>query len=283
MYGYVRVEKNALSCDGSRDYYACYCGLCKTAGKRHGQFSRFLVSYDIAFLDIFMRGLCGIRAEIKEEKCIANIRKKRGIAAKTPLTELVSDISVLLGYYKLTDDIIDGGSLKRRLMRTGLRRAYKHAKREHRPLEAQIKASYDRLRISENVNDSNLDSVSHHFAEMLSSVAVYMLSVQNVKICTDDEMSLTRELFYNLGKWVYIMDAADDLEKDTESGNYNPLKVPENKSAAAFVLGCSAARIAECYEKLGVSANREILENIIYRGLLARTEKILKKGETQND
>lgn len=31
------------------------------------------------------------------------------------------------------------------------------------------------------------------------------------------------QMLYHLGRWVYLIDAADDLQKDAVSGNYNPV------------------------------------------------------------
>ena len=31
------------------------------------------------------------------------------------------------------------------------------------------------------------------------------------------------QILYHLGRWIYLIDGADDLKKDAESGNYNPV------------------------------------------------------------
>lgn len=281
MYGYIRPDKDTLSVENQEFYYAHFCGLCKTAGKNHGQLSRFLVSYDITFLDIFMRAATGDMAEITEGKCVANLRKTRKIAAATELTKLVSDVSVLLGYLKLTDDIIDGGGFRRRLARRGIRRAYKQAKRAHGAFWGQIKALYEGLRACEAHGGQNIDAAAHYFAETLSVCAVYISDTQSNKSFTIEETEAIREMFYNLGKWIYIADAVDDLPEDRKTHNYNPLAGADSLDEARFVLGCCAAKIAGCYEQIPLSGDRVVLNNIIYRGLHKRAEKIFAKGESK--
>jgi hypothetical protein len=282
MYGYVRIDKNMLGCDSTRRYYAHLCGLCKISKTRHGQLSRFLCNYDTTFLDIFLHGIYGERTEIQEKKCLAS-RKKRAMTTRTSLSELVTDAGVLLGWYKLTDNITDKEGIKYRLYRWGIRHAYKRAKKSHPWLEAEIKAAYERLRICERDKEGNIDAVSHHFGTILSAVASAALTEQKQKNSTETERHAVKELFYNLGKWIYILDAVDDMEKDIKSGNYNPLYYGGDYDSAAFSLGCHVARIAECYRLLTVTDGKEILDNIVYFGLGLRSAEILNKIKREGE
>ena len=66
------------------------------------------------------------------------------------------------------------------------------------------------------------------------------------------------QMLYHLGRWVYLVDAADDLQKDAVSGNYNPVALryglrdgkwdEESRRAFARTLDHSIHMIATAFE-----------------------------------
>lgn len=68
----------------------------------------------------------------------------------------------------------------------------------------------------EKANETNIDYVAGAFGNILSEIYVYKKD--------EWEADLRRMGFY-LGKFIYIMDAYEDIEEDIKKGNYNPLKI----------------------------------------------------------
>jgi len=100
---------------------------------------------------------------------------------------------------------------------------------------------------------------------------------------------------YNLGKWVYLADAFDDLEKDAARGCYNVIWLQygrkgdaadcrrEMREAVGFNLKTSLSQCAAAYELLHIKRYKELLDNIVYLGLMDRTERVLKGESKQAD
>jgi hypothetical protein len=111
-------------------------------------------------------------------------------------------------------------------------------------------------------------------------------------LCKDQKLEKAlRWIGYNVGKWVYIIDAFDDIDKDIKNHSYNPLllqygynndgaeKFKESiKSKVEFNLTYTLGEIARTNELLDFKQNRGLVENIIYMGMLRKTEQILKIG-----
>ena len=71
-----------------------------------------------------------------------------------------------------------------------------------------------------------------------------------------------------LGKFIYLMDAAMDYKKDLKTGNYNPVaemkKKPEEMEP---ILGMPLGNAMEIFEKLPLVQDENLLRNILYGGV----------------
>ena len=99
-----------------------------------------------------------------------------------------------------------------------------------------------------------------------------------------------RRMGFFLGKFIYLLDAYDDLEKDIKKKNYNPLKpLYGEKDYEERCRELLLMMMAECsseFEKLPCIQDEEILRNILYAGVWTKYNKIqkeLNEGKEQNN
>ncbi len=268
MFGYVTICKEELKIKEYNRYKAYYCGLCKAIGKRYNQAMRLGLSYDLTFLALIMDSMAADSCDIKKERCLKHIGAKQNVVKNSKALLYCSDINVLLTYYKLLDDIKDGFSIKALCLVIPYLLPAKKAKKRQPYLADRIKLHLDNLSAEEKSGTDNTDRVAHHFASLTEDI-----------FAGDDAL---RRLGYNIGRFIYIIDAMDDYQKDLKSGNYNPLvkKFGKDKRAAIqfaeqslmYTLSCAAQE----YEKLSILNNKEILDNIIYLGLKQRVFAVLE-------
>ena len=107
---------------------------------------------------------------------------------------------------------------------------------------------------------------------------------QNCLPTKNDEWDASiRRMAFFLGKFVYLMDAYEDLEKDKKSGNYNPFVfVEQNEEYEEKCRSILSMMMAECskeFEKLPIIHNIELLRNILYSGVWCRYEQLRMKKE----
>ena len=128
---------------------------------------------------------------------------------------------------------------------------------------------------TEKKDGISVDMAAHPTAKLLE---------QLFKHLSDDEeqKDLLGRLGYCLGRWVYFIDAADDLEKDKKSGNFNPFieydpLSEEFKEYAGCVLTLSAGEAHKAFAGLAVVRYREILENILLMGLQSEQNRVLNR------
>lgn len=285
MFGYVIPDKMNMFMKDYYNYKAYYCGLCKRIGKDCGQLMRISTNYDMVFFDMFCHSIAGIMPNYSNEACILS-PKKKSIVKGDELTDKVVDVNTLLIYYKLLDDKMDSKctdiskSLARNLV---VARKYKKAKANFPELDIFFDKEYARLREMEKQATATIDMLAEPFANMLKQAAkAVLLDKSNVDI---------EDLFYFLGKWVYIVDAVDDIQKDYENKEFNPFFVgytytnedkffEDKKSDIEFLLKSCYNSICKSYKNIKLNFNEGAITNILWYGILMRTEDILGRRKT---
>ena len=127
------------------------------------------------------------------------------------MTERIAYLNVILAYYKLSDDVIDNG--KGRLKRSFFSGAYKKAKKNEPEIDKIVKNRYDELLKLEKEKCDSMDIVADPFGNMMQDIVDVILK--------ENATEEIKELAYCLGKWIYLIDALDDFDKDKKKKNFN--------------------------------------------------------------
>lgn len=287
MFGYVQPMRPELRVRDMTLYKAWYCGLCKAIKKRYGTAARGVLSYDASLIGLLAAALGDGDVPFKGERCIVSPVRKKPVARGAEALEYAADANVILAYNKLRDDWRDEKSFKAAFGRLLLLRAYRRARRLRPDLSAAVEERIRELSALERAGCARPDEVADVFARLMQDLFAGIRAEKN------DARALNW-MAYNLGRWVYLMDAWDDLEKDVESGAYNVLWLQYGSKGDAkscrsamrekveFSLKTTLAQCAAAYELLHIKRYKELLDNILYLGLMDMTERILK-GEKRLD
>ena len=281
MFGYVRYDYPNLFIKDFTLYKALYCGLCKGIGKSCGQMARVGLTYDVTLLSALLHNIAGVDVVIEQQNCFEHCLRKRPIAAVDEMTAELGALNTVLLYYKLTDDVLDGGKGKGR--RLWFKKGYRRAKKRYPELE---KIVADQMRAQAEVEakkSASADEAAEPSAQMMKEISTHFLK--------EKATAATEGLFYALGKWVYLIDAVDDYEKDVKKKAYNPFVLAYGCADRAQLMAQHGKEIAFLFDTLfyslrehlaGVSFafNRDLTDNVLLRGLPLETERVLK-GEKQ--
>lgn len=278
MFGYIKIDNPYLYKKDEVLYNSMYCSVCKSIGKCCGQACRMSLTYDITFFSIIAHNILGVDVEIKKKNCITHWFKKRPIAKIDDISLLMADINVILAYHKILDDILDinKGKIKKFILKKG----YKKAIKRNPEVKKIVEEEYENLRKLEKEKCQSLDMICDSFAKMMERLSIFVLGEKS----TD----YTKKLFYNLGKWIYLIDALDDIEKDRKNNNYNPFnlnykdktvkEIIEQDPSISFLINGIFSSITECLNNIEFQFNTDLLKNILLRGLPVKTAEIISKG-----
>ena len=226
MFGYVRTDTPYLYIKDDELYRAMYCGVCKGIAETSGNAARMGLSYDVTFLSVIMHNILGIDVKIEKQHCLTHCIRTRKMAEVDELTRQLGALNTVLVYYKYTDDINDGdkGKGKRLWFKKGFRKVAKR-------YPEIVKIVADHLAEQEKTEKAKTDSVDRAAdatANMLAAFSDYALG--------EKATAHTRTLFYAVGKWIYLIDALDDYDKDKAKGAYNPFILAYNAECRKALL-----------------------------------------------
>lgn len=278
MFGYVQISPDKLGGEEQERYQACYCGLCHTLGERYGLWARMILNYDLVFLAVLLSE--GETPRCEDRRCALHPVHPRCACQSTRALEAAADVSVLLTWWQLRDGVADHGlwkGLKYRFLSLFLRSAYKKAKINRPELDEMIRRRLDRLSALERENCPVPDEAADAFALLLRDMA--SLEGEGVK------RRVLEELLYHLGRWIYLVDALDDMKEDSKTGNYNPLLLrydtengqlkPEDRERVAASLDASIRTMAAAFELADFGCWTSIIESTLYEGLYAVGNAVL--------
>jgi hypothetical protein len=281
MFGYVNIYKPELKMKDFYKYKAYYCGLCNTLKQKYGLLGQMTLSYDMTFLIILLSSLYERDTKSGQSRCVLHPMKKHGVL-QNEFTDYVAAINIALTYYHLLDDWQDDKSIPGLAGTKVLKNHLKKISKQYPRQCNTIQECLARLQVFEKRQETDLDLVSRCFGELMGELLVYREDVWEKAL---------RKMGFFLGKYIYLLDAYDDIEKDKENHNYNPL-FPIYE-LATFETDCQnmlTMMMAECtkeFEKLPCLADADILRNILYMGVWTKHDTIkndrLKRKEQEND
>lgn len=290
MFGYVAPYKMEMKVRDHEKFKSYYCGLCIAIKKKYGQLPRFSLNYDMTFLGILLDSLEDKKITYIKGNCIAHPLKRKNIIVDSSALNYAAFCNICLTYYKLLDDYYDDKSIISRLLGSFLNTYLKDTPTNLKNLMDYIeKKLKDLSLIEENNNGKTLDELSHSFADLTGFIISNYVDNNDYKL----------DLYwfgYNLGKWIYIIDAYDDLQKDmaknkfnainsslnVDSLSYNELK-PLIEERIDFTLTSCARQCYEAFLKLPIKKNVDLLENILHFGLLNKMNLVFKRREFENE
>lgn len=282
MFGYLDIDKGTIE-EGQRGLWQTFmCGLCMSTKNAYKNFSRMFISNDINFFNVLFHSASQIDVEIENRTCFSHPLKKRTILKTTALTDALATANILLTYWNVYDDVVDGGSFAKKTALKTLVKPYNTAKKLMPLMDGMLSEMYAELQKLEKSNSASVDRVSHSFAALTQKFCVQIMG--------GDASEYLQTLCYNLGKWIYLIDALDDIEKDIKRCNYNvfvscynlskPSDVSEHKEEIRFLMYASLNRIAQAYNDMNLTKYTCILKNVLYDSLRNKTKQILSKYKT---
>lgn len=277
MYGYIVVNQQELKFKEYDLYRSYYCGLCDVLKENYGFTGRMSISYDMTFLIMLLTGLYEPETRYYEGRCIAHPLGKHQYR-KNQITEYVADMNVLMTYYKCMDDWVDEKKITRRIIAGSLKKDVKTVDKEYASKAAVIAKAMEGLSQAEKQQETNIDEAASYFGQIMASMMVMK----------DDEWKdVLNELGFQLGKFIYLLDAFEDLEGDMKAGRYNVFQYHyEHKDFEDLVrniLNSIMSRCAKAFELLPIVQDVEILRNIIYSGVWTRFELVCAKNRKKQE
>lgn len=276
MFGYVTINEPELKIKDFRIYRSFYCGVCRSL-RRYGVKGRLMLNYDLTFLAVLLTALYEDGGDARRFRCPLHPTRKSD-AMDNAYCDYAADMTVLLAYYQCLDHWRDEKQPLYGAEAALLKRSVSKLADKYPRQYAAVSGYVAQLRRVEAGEAMELDELAGLTGAMLAEICV---------LREDAYSDTLRRLGFYLGKFIYLMDAVDDLERDGKKGGFNPL-LPL-RAQADFPRLCEdmlTGMMAECaraFERLPVLLYSDILRNIIYSGVWSKYELLLARRQKEKD
>ena len=271
MFGYVVINRKELSKEELNKYKSYYCGLCNGLEEKYGKKGMSLLSYDMTFLYLLLSDLYNTNDKENEKRCAVHPIGKHKYTVNE-LTEYVSDMQVLLSYFSLKDNLLDGDSNRDEQKLLKLESYISVLKVKYKRQYECLSDNLQKIIALEKVGENNIVTLSSLSGDMIKEIFAPKEDVFYKKLT---------EIGKSLGSFIYIMDSYDDLKKDIKHGSFNLLKDISNQEdfdkVVKELLELPLSQAANSLERLPLDDNLSILRNIIYSGVWSRFEVLNRK------
>ena len=273
LFGYVKCYTPELRLREYEYYRGVYCGLCKSMGRCTGCVSRLALSYDLVFLALARMALTRENPKIEAGRCLLHPFRRRPVCVSCCSIDYAVYAAAVLEYYKLDDDLHDthgAGKAKLIVLKPVISHVKKLAEKSYgkmEDLDSAVSAKLVRIRELEQKDNVTADELADLSGEILADVFECGLSGSAARI--------SREIGYHVGRWVYLIDAVDDYNRDIRRGEFSPFRntgLPSDEAICAALTSEMAATetaVGLLPDDCGAEIS-ELIKNILYLG----TEKV---------
>lgn len=284
MFGYIRPYKPELKQKDIIKYSGLYCTLCEQLKRDYGFVGRFLLNFDITFLLLYLNNIFTEDIQKHKVRCPYNPTKSKTSSCSEISLVYSAFVNYWLATEKLLDDVNDGKNLVKYLLYKYLisKKKYKLRKNEYSQkvslLTNMLQDVYEREKY---ITDSfDFDNITNAFGDFFAEI--FNVSKDN-KFELD---GMAQKLFFQVGKWIYIIDAYDDYNEDVKKKRVNILfsldpEICKNKEIAfekAFSLHIQLInKISVLLSDLDDVIKDETIKNTLSYGLNHVFYKITQK------
>jgi len=282
MFGYIKPHFPELLVKQADFYKAMYCGLCKCLGSQTGCLSRLGLNYDFVFLALVRSAVTNAPFEVAREGCVFKCARTKNIVLPNEHIRYAAAVGSVMMYHKIRDNVRDEKFVKScaySMARPAAAYAKRRARNHDLPRE-HIVECLSELAELEKLREPSVDRMADVFGRLLAGVASY-------GIHDPVQEFVMKRIGHHIGRWIYIMDAADDYEKDVNSRSYNPFVcdgefIPER---IMYALEMELVQIDQLLKSVEIQDDgiAAIIENILHLGMFKTAKLILSKSKQGED
>ena len=274
MFGYIVVNKPELKFKVFDIYQSYYCGLCQTLRNQYGLKAQVSLNFDMTFLAMLLSLLYDVPTKKVHERCVIHPMKKHDKLLNDCI-DYAAKMTIVLAYYKCQDDWMDERKPVKQIYKKMISSPYLKIKEEYPKKIKVIEENLQKINAYEKENYDHIDDLAGCFGRVMGEICTYQDD-----IFYDD----LYEMGFYLGKFIYLLDAYDDIEEDIKKKTFNPFikdyQQPDFDERCHALLEMMIARSANAFECLPITENVEILRNILYSGVWSKYElRKMKRSE----
>lgn len=260
MFGFVTANVGELTEVQRNRYGAVYCGICRSIGARWGQLPRMTLQYDMVFLALLLMSLYEPEEVSGKGRCLPHPLRSRPWV-DSDVIRYCADMNVALAYWKSVDDWRDDGKAAAKYVAKRLEKPCAAIAKEYPRQWEAMERCMEALSELEDKGCTDIDRNAACFGALMAELLVFR---------EDHWQRMLWQMGDGLGRFIYYMDAAVDMERDRKKGSYNPWLTNGSTYTQKYIENILVMLLDSCtrfYEALPLVQDKELLDNILYSGI----------------
>lgn len=260
MFEYVTSNKKNWPKADQMIYKSYYYGIRHSLRKKIGTKGNNSLNSDMTFLAILLSGIY----EPKEKSDIVKsiippFRKYKRVHSE--VIDYVSDMYIILDYYNLYADFVRNRNILKKRKADLIKPYIGIIKNKYERQIAAIEKAFMKFDEAERSGEDNLSLVSNFSGEMYQKIFCFKIEDKWSKDLSD--------MGFAIGKFIYILNAYEDIERDIKRKHYNPIVKSKRFYKVNFetfikqLISTELKCARECFSKFTIKKNYDVLNNML--------------------
>lgn len=267
MFGYIKLDSKCPRIMNAV-FKKNYCMLCKAIEKNYGQLPRFALSFDVTFMLMLFTDY-NFLEDIKKVRCLTSTDEVKHKAKEETIKKCAA-LNIAMAEAELLDHINDDKSFIAKLLLALFKGKFKKVDKDYPKMRKRLIDGYAKFDEYET-NGKSLVEIENMFADMITDIAKYDFNIKDEQIIN--------QLSY-VAKWLYFIDACDDLDKDVKTKSFNPLREFKSKhdlfnNHYSFISQHLDEIRGNCIPIKNDDLNKKITNRVIFFGLPESMTKVM--------
>lgn len=278
MVGYLKPNFKKMNSEQKKEFKSFYCGICKALKKEYGYFALTSLNYEVTSFLILLFGLKPEKERYFYGSCtISPFVPVKYIDYFQNDVVRSASLSFLIFYYGIKDNLLDNNKLRWRIVHFFCKKNMYN----HNYAYCDFDEIYDAFMTffsNEQASDVDFEKIVKECGSLIELIFYPLILAGNYN---DEITVLLTNLINNIGQWIYLIDACDDINEDSINNSFNPIFLIKNDNTLSEYINLLVKNITSIIEKVPVLSYKGIINNIFVTNIRETSEEKLKNTKKQ--
>lgn len=277
MIGYMRPIKGVFDKEQRKIYQAVYCGLCRILKSQYGVTGTLALNYEIVDMLLVIDSICSDKLKWTKRSCsLSPFMWRNSAGLNEQRYFMAAEISMIIANFEIQDNVEDLNRVQDKILLAvsdyKLSKMGSQEKDVYEILEEKYSEYMSKERMAQKVF-CGFESVVKACGDITGTIGRLLSEVSGIR----GEISDIEKIFNLWGRWVYLVDAADDYAEDKKYNHFNPWILRDAPSNWEDYVYCLEKEAGILMNNLPIRRYKDLLKQLYVLQLPERRRRIFNK------
>lgn len=278
MIGYMKPVKKTFSKEDRNIYQAIYCGLCRCLKYEYGFTGMAILEYEIVDMLLLIGAMAPEPFPLMNMSCsLTPVLWRKMAGTNEDAFHAAAGVTICAAALESMDNLRDSDKWYERLISKLIDPKARRMMTMFRPEFLELQALYDRfMEIEDRAKAGDPTATFEMLTEASGAIIAKAAAIIGV-YANCGQLKELQEIMDLWGRWIYVIDAADDYKGDLREGAFNPLFLPDRPASVAEYLKDLEDRANAVLDRTLIRNYESAIDSLFRQQLPRRREIVLEK------